>query len=32
MDFFEEIGIPRKYLKKIEDDKFFGLVHKSWLK
>lgn len=32
MDLFVEIGIPKEYLKKIEDDKFFALVHKSWLK
>lgn len=32
MDIFEEIGIPREYLNKIKDDRFFAFVHKSWLK
>lgn len=30
---FEELGIPRKYLKATNrEDRFIALVHKSWLK
>lgn len=32
MDMFQEIGIPQEYVRKIEDDRFFAIVHKSWLK
>ncbi|CAH1968945.1 unnamed protein product [Acanthoscelides obtectus] len=30
---FEELGIPKKYLKRtVKDDRYAALVHKSWLK
>ncbi|XP_022916649.1 WD repeat-containing protein 81 isoform X2 [Onthophagus taurus] len=30
---FEEVGIPKKYLKSTSrEDRFIGLVHRSWLK
>lgn len=30
---FEELGIPKKYLKKSSrDDRYIALVHKHWLK
>lgn len=30
---FEELGIPKKYLKSTSrEDKFIAIVHRSWLK